>query len=195
MVTAGVTLFKMPLTGLFSNCASGAFLPSRTWRNPVHARKMAPKTGADQERWPWQSDGCSRNHNKPMAPKHIPNLASAVFQAAIATAQIRTMGITGGEASRGGSPSSGQQPPHLACTADRGSSPLLPAAGTIARTTESCTKRSHCNRFDACMAPWVALASAPASSAPAWAAVPESAEVLESVQPLSALEWVRRAEP
>jgi len=89
MVTAGVTLLKMPLTGLFSNSASGAVLPSCTWRNPVHAQKMAPKTGADQERWPWQSDGCSRNHHKPMAPKHILNLASTVPQAAIATAHWR----------------------------------------------------------------------------------------------------------
>jgi len=67
MVTAGMMLFTMPLTGLFSNCASGALLPSCTWRNPVHARKMAPQTGADQERWPWQSDGCSRSLRKPMA--------------------------------------------------------------------------------------------------------------------------------
>merc|ERR1740123_218563 len=45
------------MTGLFSKCASGALLPSCTWRNSVHARKMAPETGADQERWPQNDSG------------------------------------------------------------------------------------------------------------------------------------------
>merc|ERR1719277_1208506 len=100
---------------------------------------------------------------------HILNLASMVFQAAIATtAPTRTTSITSGEASRRSSLSSGQQPPHLPwCIADWGSSQLLPAAGTIAHTTEGCTKRSHCNRFDACMTR--AQAQVAPKSAQVWA--------------------------
>merc|ERR550525_2111461 len=70
-------------------------------------------------------------------------------------------------------PSRPLQPPQLSCNADWGTGHLLPAVGTIARTTEHCTKRSHRNRFDACMAPAQALAPVWAVvSVPEWAAAP-----------------------
>jgi len=84
--------------------------------------------------------------------------------------------------------------PELSCTADWGTGQLLPAVGTMAQTKENCTKRSHCNQFDVCMALGVALVSVLVSalaSALVSAAVLESEAVLESVQ---ALELVRRAE-
>merc|ERR1719336_95410 len=77
------------------------------------------------------------------------------------------MSFTSGEASRRNSPSSGQLP-HILCTADWGTGLLLPAAGTIAHTTDCYTKRSHCNRFDARMTQALALAWAP-KSAQVWA--------------------------
>jgi len=135
---------------------------------------MPPKTGADQERLPWRSDGCSRNNHKPVAAKHILNLASAGVQAAVATTPTRTLSFTSGEASRRNSPSSGQQLPHILCIADWGNGLLLPAAGTIAHTTAYYTKRSHCNRFDARMTQalalvWAAEAQAAPKSAQVWA--------------------------
>merc|ERR1719282_174752 len=87
-----------------------------------------------------------------------------------------------------------RMPPQLSCTEEWGSCQLLPAVGTTAQTKENCTKRSHRNRSDVCMALGAALVSAVVSalvSAVVSAAVPESAVVLESVQ---ALELVRRAE-
>jgi len=85
-------------------------------------------------------------------------------------------------------------PPQLSCTADWGSCQLLPAVGTIAQTKENCTKRSHCNRFDVCMALGAALVSVVVSavaSALVSAAVLESEAALESE---AVLELVRRAE-
>merc|ERR1719245_473488 len=98
-----------------------------------------------------------------------------------------TMAVaSGGEHSRRKSPSQPLQPPQHSCSADWGSGHLLPAAGTIAHTTEHCTKGSHRNRFDACMAPALALAPVLAlvwvpewAVAPVWAAVPGWALALE----------------
>merc|ERR1719422_2252076 len=163
--------------------------------------KMAPKTDADQERLPWRSSAsahlgalgsnlytraCLVSICDKMAPRTgadqevalaIRWLLSQPSQASGFEAYPTPRFDTIGEASRRSSPSSGLQPPHLSCTADWDRSQLIPAAGTIAQTMESCTKHSHCNRFDACMALWVALASAEAT-----APVPEWAVALELAQ-------------
>merc|ERR1719189_1292666 len=105
-----------------------------------------------------------------------------------------TMDIaSGGEHSRKKSPSQPLQPPQHSCNADWGTGHLLPAVGTIARTTEHCTKGSHRSRFDACTAPALVLAPA---LAPVW--VPEWAVALVwAAMPgwAVALELVRRGEP
>merc|ERR1719476_1210712 len=61
----------------------------------------------------------------------------------------------------------------LSCNTDWGTGQLLPAVGTTAHPPKNCTKRSHCNRFDACMALRVALVSVPE-----WAVAPEWAPAL-----------------
>merc|ERR1719464_885555 len=108
-----------------------------------------------------------------------------------------TMDIaSGGEHLRRKSPSRPLQPPQLSCNADWGTGHLLPAVGTIAHTTEHCTKRSHRNRFDACMAP--ALASArvwSAAAVPEWAVAPVGAAEAAVPGWAVALELVRRAQP